>query len=657
MKKYLLFSSTFALACLSASTTKAQNYGLTLSGTNNYVNCGSNALLASTNIRTMECWVKFTDFTGNQEILSRSTIGSGIELLLYNNNLSFYCMNNLTVPAATSFISYPISNLSINTWYHVAASWDNTKENMRLYVNGVSVGSRTDIGNVNGGLSLPTGNFMIGQWSSDATESRLLKGTVDEVRIWSTNRSATQIKAGMYANYMAGATGLLAYYPFDESTGTTVNNMITTGVPAASIVGTVTRVVSPVKFASNALNFDGINDKVTVPASNLFELTSGTIECWIHPTSFSTTYAACLVGNRGTGGTRYSIHINQTSIGLWNGTTWQTISYPFTPGNWYHVAFVSDASVSKTHIYINGVYQNYLPYTFGTLTGQPLTIGASSNSGGDGEWFSGDIDDVRLWNTVRTPQEIAGKINTPLSGTETGLVAYYTFNTGINAAVNTGLNIAIDGTTNNLHGTLTNFNLTGSVSNYVSSNVLILPVQLSAFTAAKSGSTSILNWTTAQEQNSKSFIVECSNNGGQFLPIGTVAASRNTNAATSYSFVDFKPVAGTNYYRLQLVDADGKASYSKTIAIKFPQAEVVNISPNPASSTLNYSVSSLQTTKATVSIISAAGQKVWVSTTTVQAGSNKLSVDVSRLPAGNYTLQVLNTPAGIASSQQFSIAR
>ncbi|RZK36053.1 MAG: T9SS type A sorting domain-containing protein [Hymenobacter sp.] len=318
-------------------------------------------------------------------------------------------------------------------------------------------------------------------------------------------------------------------------------------------------------------------------------------------------------------------------------------------------------TAAGTNVYVNGNLVNTVnPVDFkpSTVTGQKLTIGITKDgTAADMEAFTGNIDDVRIWSTMRTQQEISNNRNTALTGTETGLVANYTFNSGNNAADNSGLKTAIDATPNNLHGVLTNFDLTNSTSNYVASAVVILPIHLTSFSAAKNGTTSLLSWTTASEQDFKSFIIESSADGKSFAPIGNVAAARNSNATTSYSFTDFKPLAGNNYYRLQLADADGKTSYSKTMVVKFPATAVISVSPNPASSSLHYTVSSLQTTKATVTIISATGQTVHTTTAAVQTGSNTLSLDISRLPAGNYTLQVLNTPAGVASSQQFTIAR
>ena len=218
-------TDTSAAVNIAVTTMTTPGNALNFDGTNDYVDCGSGASLATNNIKTMECWTRFGSLSGDQEILSRSIAGSGIELLLYNSTLSFYCMNATT--SAASFISYPASNFVTGIWYHLAVAWDGTtKESMRLYVNGVPVGTRTDVGNINGaGVTNPPGTFRIGQWSQSGT-NRFFNGSIDEARIWSTQRSQSEIQSNMY-NITGPNTSLAAYYKFDLGTAGGTNSSTT----------------------------------------------------------------------------------------------------------------------------------------------------------------------------------------------------------------------------------------------------------------------------------------------------------------------------------------------------------------------------------------------------------------------------------------------
>lgn len=394
-----------------------------------------------------------------------------------------------------SYISYPIANLTTGVWYHLSFTWDGTKESMRLYVNGKSVGTRTDVGNITTtGIANP-GSFRIGQWSSP--EARYLNGAVDEVRIWNTTRTAAEIKGGMYGTVATGAAGLLAYYKLDEGSGTVTNNNSTSASVVANSNGTLVNgttwlASSPVQGNENALHFDSVNDYVAAAPNANYDFTTGTIECWVRTEN--------LVGNttiiaiRNTTTTRYSFHMGNSLIGLWNGSSWNYINYSFSPGQWYHLAFV--CTPSATTIYVNGISIGNTGNVVGTAMGLPLHIGLPFPTATN-EQFSGSMDEIRIWNTARTQAQIQANMNTSLTGTEANLVALFGFNQGIAAANNTGLVTAIDGTANNNHGTLNNFGLTGSSSNWVShstSSVNPAPVVTSFTPAAGAvGATVIIN--------------------------------------------------------------------------------------------------------------------------------------------------------------------
>ena len=70
-----------------------------------------------------------------------------------------------------------------------------------------------------------------------------------------------------------------------------------------------------------------------------------------------------------------------------------------------------------------------------TLSGTPLNVVANNNNlriGSDyaSRYFDGKIDEIRIWDIPRNQDDIVATMDTLLSGSETGLVAYYTFNEG-----------------------------------------------------------------------------------------------------------------------------------------------------------------------------------------------------------------------------------
>ena len=119
-------------------------------------------------------------------------------------------------------------------------------------------------------------------------------------------------------------------------------------------------------------------------------------------------------------------------------------------------------------------------------------------------------------------------------------------------------------------------------------NDAILPVTLTSFKGDydRTGNKVYLTWNTAQETNSREFIVERSNDGRTYTAIGKVAAAGNSNHPAAYNYTDEQPVYGVNYYRLKQVDIDGKATLSGIVKIITDKQGGFIAGPNPAHSTV-----------------------------------------------------------------------
>jgi len=112
---------------------------------------------------------------------------------------------------------------------------------------------------------------------------------------------------------------------------------------------------------------------------------------------------------------------------------------------------------------------------------------------------------------------------------------------------------------------------------------IVLPVGLTYFKATPIGKTVKLEWETSFEMNSKSFIIERSNDLNTFEAIGTVDASRESTDKQQYRFVDDGPSPGVNYYRLRMVDQNEDFNYSKTVdAVIYAENPLFTVSPNPS---------------------------------------------------------------------------
>jgi hypothetical protein len=216
------------------------------------------------------------------------------------------------------------------------------------------------------------------------------------------------------------------------------------------------------------LNFDGVNDVVnlgTTTSSLLNNSNFLTVEAWIKVPNVVGTKT--IVGNHvGWGGTQFNLRVINNTLNAFLGDGYYGVSSAagtITANTWTHVSMVYDDTTLK--IYINGVEagSTSVPSGYSLANTSPQTFIGNSVFGG--EIFGGDIDEVRIWNTVKTIEQLNGSKNCELQGTEPGLLAYYKFNQGIDLANNsavTTLNATIGP-----NGTLTNFALIGATSNWL----------------------------------------------------------------------------------------------------------------------------------------------------------------------------------------------
>ena len=188
--------------------------------------------------------------------------------------------------------------------------------------------------------------------------------------------------------------------------------------------------------AGQALAFNGTNNYVSLPFTFSGSYTK---EAWIRTNTLTGT--PNIISGNGSTGT--ALYLDNGRIAAGHGPTFtQTLdATPLVAGTWYHVAVTFNAATGAMNLYKNGVVVSSATAPAYTETVQELGrfIGTF--------YFNGAIDEVRVWNLVRTPAEIAASANCQLNGQETGLIAYYNFNEGVAGGTNTGVTTLYD-----LHG-------------------------------------------------------------------------------------------------------------------------------------------------------------------------------------------------------------
>ena len=154
----------------------------------------------------------------------------------------------------------------------------------------------------------------------------------------------------------------------------------------------------------------------------------------------------------------------------------------------------------------------------------------------------------------------------------------------------------------------------------------------------------LLTWTTDNENNSSDFIVE-RRKGNDFSAIGTVKAKGNSTSRTDYNFTDSFPSAGTNYYRLKMVDQDGQFKYSPVVATGGNSTDLTlqPVYPNPFKKQLRVSFTAPNEQNVQVRLVSKMGAVIYQKEYTSRKGLNELRIDeADQLAAGIYFLQLIS---------------
>jgi len=226
--------------------------------------------------------------------------------------------------------------------------------------------------------------------------------------------------------------------------------------------------------AQSALNFDGTNDYVSTTYPGISGNTERTVEAWIRTT------ANCVPNNGGrqqiitdwgsmsTGGRSTFCVLWSNSIRFEVGGSGLSGSTPVNDGQWHHLAMTYKPGVpNPIKLYIDGQLdvEGSITTPVNTLLSTNLQVGMRV----DGiNHFTGDIDEVRVWDYARSAAQIQADRNTEFCQTPPGLIAYYKMNAGTPAGNNTGLTSVANSASANYNGTLQNFGLNGPNSNWVS---------------------------------------------------------------------------------------------------------------------------------------------------------------------------------------------
>lgn len=276
--------STNSMTSPAFAATGDSDSALTFNGTNQYVQATSDAATFDiSNAISMEAWIYPTGSSCSGNIVGKAT-----SYFLYcDTGILNYAMGGA---GSWSGVSTGIK-IPTNGWHHIALTRAASTATAKIYFNGNLLYTGTADGAGTAALTNSAFLFNIGARNGSAT---FFTGNIDEVRLYNTEISEAQIKSDMNTWGPANTSGLVAYYDFNDISGNTLTNKVSS--PGASTNLTIYNTPSSSNIESaTVINGDHV---ITFPRSYL--VANGG---WKIPSHVSTTKSLVIAGG-GAGGSR-----------------------------------------------------------------------------------------------------------------------------------------------------------------------------------------------------------------------------------------------------------------------------------------------------------------------------------------------------------------
>lgn len=384
------------------TTGKINNGGL-FNGTDNYIDLGTPASLRFTGATPFSFagWIKRSntneaafDFFGN---INPNNPFNGYDFGISGDVDHFQALQLIMTDGSLNQVNVVSNGLVDDTdWHHVVVTYNGNSNasGVIFYIDSVAQ-TNTILTNTLSGSISSTNPLSIG--SRVGATGSLFPGMIDEFGVWGKVLSQSEV-----TQLYASGGGL--QYPFA--------GMPRTVAGARTAIGN--RVI--VRDFGTCLNFDGNDDRVIVSSPIVTQNSAKTVSMWFKTNTVTTaqTMTSFSTGTSGRGG--FSIQatgkLRADSVGTASGRRFDT-DLILRPDTWYFAAYthalLNGASVpaGAISVYINGALQSVAETTPGGAAGESTEFAIGiAGSGQLVNDFSGRIDDIRIWDSVLTAQQI-----------------------------------------------------------------------------------------------------------------------------------------------------------------------------------------------------------------------------------------------------------
>jgi len=372
---------------------------------------------------TVEFWMKPGSYASSVILSQGNDPANSIEIGLRDADKTYFKIGTKEYVADLSFTQVPNTE-----WQHMAYVYDNENDDIFIYQNGdVILEERSQDIEINN-----SGKIYIGKTAANGVGS--FKGDLHELRIWSKIWSVGDIYANQNTALSGNEIGLYGYWPMDDASG----NLAVDKAASRHMEVFAPWIVEP---GGSAWDFTGDNFLgfytgyfAIIPEMDY------TLEFWFKADKPAQT--VCLFSNQKGDGTEgeglmnKALSIYATPDGkirvVSKGNTFEATSNNYFDNSWHHFALVVNRRGNVISL-IDGKVQNENQNTVvGGIANNEMYLGVRkwdnlSGTSGEDYYFSGKMDEFRLWNLAKSTKQILLDMNSKLYGNEFGLMVYLPF--------------------------------------------------------------------------------------------------------------------------------------------------------------------------------------------------------------------------------------
>lgn len=550
-------------------------------GIDDYMDFGNQAQFNITNDITIEAWVKMSNLGGNQKIVTKfgDIIGDDAYSLEAINGEPQFRLKF----GATWIILAAGMNLNANEWYHIAGIYDGAT--MKIYVNGVEQNSMAQTG----AFEVSASTFKIGAWAG----GEHWNGSMDEVRVWNTARTQTELRENKHLTLNGSESNLVAYYQFNTDDPAGTANGVKDALGLAN--GLTINMPNTAYLASEVAVAGGVSQTLTIPNVGPFTANYAAVGLGIEfgaTTPNGEVVVSRLETESPTGATSITGQVDDEYFVIHNygaNTTFSTL----TSLSLLNVGYIDPVDAAQPETSSPLVVHKRSSTAYGATWGASLANANAATSGYNGSLLFDNSAGITSFSQI------------------------------VFANIAVGLPVEL--------------------------------IQFEA--VRQNADEVLLNWATASETNNQGFQIERMLEGeASFKEIAWVDGKGNSVLTNYYQYTDENSTLETSYYRLKQVDFDGTVAYSEIRAVDGQSSGKYidwKLYPNPVDAELHVSFKQLpkQVTEVNLSIFSVDGKRLYQYKTAIVSNQTVILDHVKDLEAGTYMLSIETNEEEILSQK------